>query len=120
MAKKKKSSKAKRASPAKTSSGKQNTGWGIVGTIPILGFILVVLLERKNSFAMYYGKQGLVLGLAILVLNFVFTALLVTFPLVFAVQIVGLILWIMSIVNAASGKMKPTPWLGKLAEKIKF
>ena len=97
---------------------KQSTGWAVVGTIPILGFILVMVSRKTDKYALFYGRQGLMLGLATIVLNFILTALVVTFPLVILVNIASFVLWIISVVNAASGKMKPTPIVGQLAKRF--
>lgn len=110
--------KAKRTASKAKRPAKQNTGWAIVGTIPILGFILVYLLEKRNDYAMYYAKQGLALGLVGVVLDIILTLLVITIPLTFFVGIAVVVLWIMSVVNAASGRKKRTPWVGKLGEKL--
>jgi len=110
--------------------------------LTIIGFIIVLLAKRDSKYAMHYGKQGLVLGIAWIVIWIVmaiiggivsvFTigaaaaggvvvgaglGLLVT--LIGAILGIGLlILWIISWVNALSGEMKPLPLLGGIADKI--
>lgn len=115
-AKKKTVSKPKRQAPQPRQA--HNSGWAVVGTIPILGFILVYLLEKRNDYAMYYAKQGLALGLVGVVLDIILTLLVVTIPLTFFVGVAVVVLWIMSVVNATSGKKKRTPWVGKLGENL--
>jgi uncharacterized membrane protein len=97
---------------------KENKGWAFIGTLPIIGFILVILTHKKDKYAMFYAKQGLVLGIAMIVLTFALTLLVITIPLVPIWNIVTFVLWILSAVNAFSGKMKPTPLIGKFASKF--
>jgi uncharacterized membrane protein len=97
---------------------KQSTGWAFVGTLPIIGFILVYLAHKGDKYAMYYAKQGLVLGIAMIVLTFALTFLVITIPLVPVWNIIAFVLWIWSVVNAFSGKMKPTPLVGRFASRF--
>ena len=97
---------------------KTNTGWAFIGTLPIVGFILVYLARKGDKYAMYYAKQGLVLGIAMIVLTFALTFLVLTIPLVPVWNIITFVLWILSVVNAFSGKMKPTPLVGRFASKL--
>ncbi len=96
----------------------KSTGWAFIGTLPILGFILVWLAKKRDAYAMFYAKQGLVLGIAIIVLTFALTLLVITIPLVPIWNIVAFILWIISAVNAFSGKTKVTPIIGRFAAKF--
>lgn len=97
---------------------KTDTGWAFVGTLPIIGFILAVLMKKSDKYVMYYAKQGLALGIIYLVVNILLTVLVITIPLTFIWSIVCFVLWILSVVNAFSGKTKPTPMVGKLASKF--
>lgn len=96
----------------------KETGWAVVGTLPILGFVLVMILNKKDSFAVYYAKQGLVLGLATLVLQALLTVTIILSPLAMLVGIGSLVLWVLSVINAVSGKEKPTPLTGALVKKL--
>ena len=93
---------------------KHNTGWAIVGTIPILGFILVLLAHKKDAYTQFYAKQGLVLGLTGLVLH------ILLFFIAPLVSIGTLVLWVISIVNASRGVMKPTPITGNIAKRLRL
>src|SRR3989344_3816344 len=99
---------------------KHNTGWAIVGTVPILGFILVLLAHKKDAYTQFYAKQGLILGLTCVVLQAVLTVLVITIFLVPIVGLATLILWIITIINASKGVMKPTPFTGDIAKRLKF
>ena len=69
-------------------------------------FFLPLLTDAKNSqFAMFHANQGLLLLIASIILWFI--------PIIgWIVNIVVLIFWIMGIVGAAQGKMKPLPLIG--------
>jgi len=97
---------------------KESKGWAFIGTLPIIGFILVWLMNKKDKYAMFYGKQGLALGIVQIVISIALTILVITIPLIPIWHIVVLILWIISVVNAMSGKQKPTPLVGKFAAKF--
>ena len=97
---------------------KQSKGWAFIGTLPIIGFILVWLINKKDKYAMFYGKQGLALGIVQIVISIALTILVITIPLIPIWHIVVLILWVISVVNAMSGKQKPTPLVGKFAAKF--
>ena len=97
---------------------KESKGWAFVGTLPIIGFILVWLINKKDKYAMFYGKQGLALGIVQIVISIALTILVITIPLIPIWHIVVFILWIISVFNALSGRMKPTPLVGKVAAKF--
>ncbi|MEM3154730.1 MAG: hypothetical protein QW165_04165 [Candidatus Woesearchaeota archaeon] len=97
---------------------KESKGWAFIGTLPIIGFILVYLANKSDKYAMFYGKQGLALGIAAIVIQVLLTILVITIPLIFVWNIAVLVLWIISVVNAMSGKMKPTPLIGRFASKF--
>jgi len=96
----------------------KETGWAVVGTLPILGYVLVMILNKKDSFALYYAKQGLVLGLATIVLQVLLMVTVILSPLTLLVGPAALVLWVLSVVNAVSGKEKPTPLTGVLVKKL--
>lgn len=97
---------------------KESKGWAFIGTLPIIGFILVWLMNKKDKYAMFYGKQGLALGIVQIVIGIAMTILVITIPLIPIWYIICFILWIISVVNAMSGKQKPTPLVGKFAAKF--
>jgi len=99
---------------------KHNTGWAIVGTIPILGFVLVLLAHKTDAYTKFYARQGLVLGLTCIILQAILTVLVITVPLVPIVGLATLVLWIISIVNASKGVMKPTPISGEIAKRLRL
>ncbi len=110
-----------------------------------LSYILVGIIwyfvddkMRKNKFANYHCKQGLVLLILSIALSIIFAILgALMFALMFVPGIglvVGglmtilsiiiwlcfLVLWVFGLVYALTGKMKPVPVIGKLGEKFTF
>ncbi len=124
MAKRKKRAAKKtkrRVSAAKAApSPRGSSGWAFIGTLPIIGFILVLLAKKNDKYAMFYGKQGLTLGIAYLIINFALTLLVITIPLTLIWSIIVFVLWLMSAANSFSGKMKYTPWVGRWAERFRL
>lgn len=117
--KKKSSRKASRPSPLSVPSmARPNKTWAFIGTIPILGYLLCLFDRRRDMYVMYYARQGLALGIAYIVLNILLTLLVVTIPLLFVWNLICLVLWIISARNAFSGRMVPTPVVGRLAAKF--
>lgn len=106
----------RRAPKAPTNAGSKS--WAVVGTLPILGWLLVLLLGKKDPYTRYYARQGLALGLAVIVLDALLMMLIITMPLTMLVGIAAFVLWLISVSNALSGRKKPTPLVGQLAEKL--
>ncbi len=89
----------------------------------IIGFLLVYGLRRRDKYAMYYAKQGLILFI-IAVIAAVASALLGWIPVVGAIistvcWIVFLAFWILGLVYSLSDKEQELPVIGKYARKIK-
>lgn len=89
----------------------------------LIGFILVLLAKRNDKYAMYYAKQSLVLmiaGILLWIVSVVTMFILVGFILAPVGGLIMLVLWIIALINSLSGSEKPTPLIGKYAEKFKF
>ncbi len=106
------------------SDAEENKGMAIIAYLWIL--CLVPLLAKKDSpYAQYHAKQGLILFIADIILwafGWVIAAVTLGFG-AFLVPLIGLlllVLMIIGIVNAASGKTKPLPVIGKMAENWKI
>ena len=97
---------------------KANTNWAFIGTLPIVGYILCMISGKKDAYVRYYAKQGLSLGIVYIVVEIALWLLVFTIPLAFIWNLVCMVLWILSVVNAFSGKMKQTPLVGKFASKF--
>jgi uncharacterized membrane protein len=89
-----------------------------------LGFIIVLAARKEDKYAMYYGKQGLILGIAwiavwivsmvlafIPILGWIITTLL--WIAIFA-------LWVMGLIYAFSGEEKEILIVGQFAKMIKI
>jgi uncharacterized membrane protein len=108
-------------SKIKKSSKDDSTLFAILGIVlTILGYIIVMVSEKKNDkYAVFYAKQGLVIGIA-----WIISIILSTIPIIgwFVIgpllNLFILVLWIIGIVYAASGKMKEIPVLGQFAKKF--
>ena len=81
----------------------------------IIGFILALILWKKDKYVMFYAKQGLVLFIAQIVLVILTPFLFFLSPILW---ICWIILWVISWVNALSGKTKDAFLIGDLAKKI--
>ncbi|MEN9625882.1 MAG: hypothetical protein RL557_210 [archaeon] len=84
----------------------------------IIGFIIALIIWRKEEYVMYYAKHGLVLFIGQLILGIFpyivmrwFTAILWIF---------WAILWVMTWIYALSGEKKKVFIITDLAEKIKL
>ena len=105
--------------------------WAFLGILlNVVGFIIILLTKKEDKYAMYYGKQGLVLFITGIVawIGYVILAMILMFVPILGIMLAGLlyiilligmlILLIMGIINAFSGEMKPLPIIGHFADKI--
>lgn len=86
----------------------------------IIGFLIVLLARKNDKYAMYYGKQGLILFIAAVIVQVVGAVIpIVGWFIIWPVaSVLLLILWIMGILNSLSGTMKPVPIIGRFADKF--
>ncbi|SDM81729.1 DUF4870 domain-containing protein [Tenuibacillus multivorans] len=95
-----------------TSDAEENKGLGVVAYII---FFLPLLVAKESKFAMYHANQGLMLLITAVIINVVGTII----PIIGWILILPLgnlfifILWLIGIINAAKGEMKPLPLIGK-------
>lgn len=120
MAKKHKAKAAHKPSSKDVDEGKIFAFLGVFLTI--LGFIIVLLAKKENKYAMFYAKQGLVLGIAwviVWVVGWVLAFIPIIGWLILTVAYILLVvLWIIGFVNALSGKEKALPLIGQFADKF--
>jgi uncharacterized membrane protein len=97
----------------------------VLAYIPVamIGLIvsIVVLVQKNNAYALYHAKQALTLFIVTLVACLACTPLLficIGIPLLIAVEIGAIVLCVIGIVNASSGKCKPLPLIDKFATKM--
>nr|MBS0036799.1 hypothetical protein [Saprospiraceae bacterium] len=80
----------------------------IVAHLTLIGWIIALVLnqtENKDEFASFYIRQMLGLIILSLVISFI--------PIINLIGwILMLVLWILSLVGAAGGELKPSPFVG--------
>lgn len=86
--------------------------------LTIIGFIIVLLAQKDNKYAMYYAKQGLALFICWIVLFVIAWIPILGWIIGFIGYIVLLIFWILGLVYSLSGEKKPIPLVGTIAEKF--
>lgn len=90
----------------------------------VIGFIVVYATRKDDKYAMYYGKQGLVLFIAwviVSVVGWIIGWVPVIGWLIMALLWLGMVLlWIFGMISSLSGEMKPIPIIGEFADKIKI
>lgn len=106
----------------------KNTGMAVVGLlIPIIPLLTE---DKKDPYVKYYTKQGIVLWITSIALEIVMNLLVrlmfsfFTWGILSMINlIIGiflLVLVVLGIMNALSGKEKPLPVVGKFGDKFKF
>jgi uncharacterized membrane protein len=79
---------------------------------------------KKNDFVKFHVKQGLVLLITAVILSFVYSILafiiVVGWFIIAVLQLCVLILFIIGIINALSGKENKLPIIGGFADKFTF
>ncbi len=96
--------------------------WAFVAYLfGIVGSVIVLLLKKKDAFAMYHAKQSLVLNITWVVVYV--AGLFLPFIGWFIIWPLGnlsmIVLWILGVFNALTGRQKQLPVIGQFAEKIK-
>lgn len=87
----------------------------------IIGFVIAILVKKKDEYVMYYAKQSLGIFIVSIVI-YIVSSIVAFIPILgslilWVVQIIMLILWILSWVYALSGKMKEVPVIGAYSLK---
>jgi uncharacterized membrane protein len=112
---KKTSSARKTTATTTTRDAEQNKGMAVIAYI--LFFIPLLTGDHKKSrFVMYHTNQGLVLFLFSVggwIVSSILMLILIGFLLMFVIGIASLVFFIIGIINALNGKMKPLPLIGK-------
>jgi fumarate reductase subunit D len=92
----------------------------VLAAVSYWGFfcILPLVLMKNNKFAVYHGKQGLVLFI-FLVAGFIVSILPVLGPMIYRlVLFIYLVLLLWGSIAALAGKKAPIPFVSKIAENI--
>ncbi|WP_022670253.1 hypothetical protein [Hippea alviniae] len=80
--------------------------------------IIPAVIHKDNPFVVYHVKQGLVLTITNLVSAFILFIPDVGKALDLFVSVFLMFLTITGIINAITGKIKPLPVIGKIAENL--
>lgn len=100
--------------PEEQKSQSSNTLMAILCYFGVLVIIPFLTDAKNDPFVKFHIKQGLVLLIAYVICGFIFWV-----PIVgWLISVVLFVLFIMGIINAASGKQTPLPIIGQLADKI--
>ncbi|MDD4333192.1 MAG: hypothetical protein PHT51_03710 [Patescibacteria group bacterium] len=103
------------------SGGKKNTIMAIVAYI--LFFVPLLTGDaKKDAFVKYHTKQSLVLFLLVVLINVVgwIIPFYFWYTINWLLSLGTLVLLIIGIANAASGKQQPLPLIGRYADIFKF
>lgn len=88
----------------------------------IFGFILAMLLWKKNKYVIFYAKQSLVIFVIAIIASVVNSILnfipIFGWVITFGLNIVVLIAWLASWINSLSGKTKSIPIVSDYTKKI--
>ncbi|MBP6859035.1 MAG: hypothetical protein KBC69_00210 [Candidatus Magasanikbacteria bacterium] len=86
----------------------------------ILFFVPLLTDYKDDPFVKFHVKQGLVLFLALLASAVVMRLPILGWILMFPLNVFLLIVWLMGIYNALTGKQKHLPLIGEFGESFKF
>ena len=86
----------------------------------ILFFVPLLTDYKDDPFVKFHVKQGFVLFLALLASAIVMRLPIIGWILMFPLNIFLLVVWLMGIYNALTGKQKHLPLIGEFGESFKF
>jgi len=106
---------------SKKSVSGESRFWAFIAYLfGIVGFVIVLLLKKKDAYAFYHAKQSVVLCLSWFVVYM--AGLFIPFIGWFIIWPLGnlamFVLWILGVFNALTGKQKKLPLIGQFGEKI--
>ena len=104
----------------------------VIAYFPVIGWLYVYLLQRKNPFAVFHLRQSVGLALFLLgtLIGWAIVAYLVAlipymaafsvalFTIVIAAYLFGAVTWVMGILNALKSKSTPLPLFGQWANRL--
>ncbi len=102
--------------------------------LPVIGWIYVGIFHRKNPYALFHLRQSLalfiflglitlcwvVVGWVIAWIPYAFVLSIVLFTLPFTAYILGVILWVIGMVNALLGRRVSLPFVGGIVGRLPF
>jgi uncharacterized membrane protein len=92
----------------------QNKAIGIIAYITVIGLIIAYILnmEKKEAFGNFHIRQALGIAASGVAVSFIAVIPVIGWILAVAGSLLILVMWVIGIVNAISGNMKPVPVLG--------
>ncbi|MBA5792845.1 DUF4870 domain-containing protein [Flavobacterium sp. xlx-214] len=94
----------------------------IVSYITIIGWVIAYLVGKDNldAFAKYHLRQSFGLGISALIVGFIIGIVVFILPVLglitWVINVFFFVLFIVGIINAVNGQMKPLPIIGKMFE----
>ncbi|WP_202111264.1 DUF4870 domain-containing protein [Sphingobacteruim zhuxiongii] len=87
----------------------------IIAYLTIIGLIIAFVLnnEKKNEFARFHIRQSLGIFITLFAVSIVSYIPYIGWIIAIAGVIIGVIMWVIGIMNAANGKQKVVPILGE-------
>jgi len=88
----------------------------IIALLSYLAVLLFIPLNffRKDEFAHYHAKQGVVMFVLAIAIAFTFWIPVAGWVFLLAY----LVIWVTAIINVLSGKCEPVPVVGRIAERL--
>ena len=99
----------------------------------VIGWLYVLLFQRKDEFAVYHAKQSMAITLSALIapVAWVVSAWIIAwipsvgpivsvalFSFVIMMYLALLVAWVMGIAYALRGRMRPVPFVGRWGERL--
>ena len=93
----------------------QDKAIGIIAYITIIGLIIAFILnmEKKDAFGSFHIRQALGIAISGIAMSFIAVVPVIGWILAVLGSLLVLVMWVIGIVNAISGNMKPVPVLGE-------
>ena len=100
--------------------------------VPVIGWLYVLIFQRKNSLAVYHLKQsiglalflvGITAGWAVIAwalawIPYMAVLGIALFAIVIAIYLYGVVAWILGLSNALSARLAPLPLFGQWASHL--
>ncbi|WP_025142584.1 DUF4870 domain-containing protein [Pedobacter jeongneungensis] len=99
-----------------------NKSLAIISYITIIGWLIAYFIGKDKADALlkYHLRQSLGLAIVNIIFSVVLNIVATMIPSLSFLGLIGfvfIILWIMGMINAANGAMKPVPLIGKMFEE---
>lgn len=99
-----------------------NKSLAIISYITIIGWLVAYFIGKDKADALlkYHLRQSLGLAIVNIIFGIVLNIIAFAVPTLSFLSLIGyvfIVLWIMGIINAANGALKPVPLIGKMFEE---